>query len=361
MQPTVSVSIVNWNGLRHIKKCLDSVYQQRYKGNIEIIIVDNFSQDNSLQLVEDNFKGITILRNSSNKGFSYAHNQAVRASQGKFILFLNFDIFLEPMFIDEMVKTMQENHRIGVVSGKLYKQIDGNKSNIIDSTGIMMEHCFMRPRGEMEVDNLQYDSPTHKNVFGVCGAAAFCRREALEDIKYKDEYFDEDFINYVEDVDLSWRLQLRDWFCLYNPKAIAYHERGVTRKENRTMQRDYLVYGFRNRYCSMLKNLTIGNWKKNKKEILTREAFFLLSKIKEIPYSVKLKAIILALGMSGKMFTKRRIIQRRQIANEQRMADFFRYDKKSFNGFLLQNLSIKLAELKNKLKIKKFSRTDEPL
>lgn len=330
-----------------------SVYRQDYKGNIEIILVDNFSQDKSLLLIEKNYKDIIILRNSANKGFSYAHNQAVRASKGKFILFLNFDIFLEPMFISEMVKIMGENHKIGMVSGKLYKQIAENKSNVLDSTGIMMNHCFMRPRGETEIDNLQYDSPKHRNVFGVCGAAAFCRREALEDVKCKNDYFDEDFKNYVEDVDLSWRMQLYGWICVYNPKAIAYHERGVTRKNNKIMLRDYLVCGFRNRYCSMFKNLTAGIWKNNKDEIIARELYFLFSKIKEIPYFVRFKALILALLMLVKILPKRRIIQRRQIADEQYMTELLCYNKERFYMDWRQILKTKLAGLIDKLKIKK--------
>lgn len=358
MQPLVSISIVNWNGLRYIKKCLESIYRQDYKGNIEIILVDNLSQDNSLALIEKNYKDIITIRNSSNKGFSYAHNQAVRVSRGKFILFLNFDIFLEKMFISEMVRMMQKNNRIGMVSGKLYKQIDGNRSSVIDSTGIMMEYCFMRPRGETEIDNLLYDSPEHKNVFGVCGAAAFCRREALEDVKYKKEYFDEDFKNYVEDVDLSWRMQLRGWICVYNPKAVAYHERGVTRKNNKRMLRGYLVYGFRNRYCSMLKNLTAETWENNKGEILARELSFLLSRIREIPYSVRLKALIMALLMFVKMFPKRRIIQRRKIVDEQYMAGFFRYNKEKFYGSRRQILENKLTGLMNKLKIRRSAHAE---
>lgn len=356
MPPTVSLSIVNWNGMKYIKKCLHSVYQQDYKGKIEIIIVDNFSQDGSLEFIEKNCKDITILKNNVNKGFSYAHNQAVKISKGKFVLFLNFDVFLEPQFISEMVGVMERNSRIGMVSGKLYKQFNGDKSNVLDSTGIVMSHCFMKPRGEMEEDKKQYDAPEHSNIFGACGAAAFCRREALEDIKCKDEYFDEDFINYVEDVDLSWRLQLRGWLCGYNPNATTYHERGVTRKNNKTMLRDYLVYGFRNRYCTILKNLTSSSWKQNKVEILAREISFLVTRIREIPYSVKLEALIQALFMSGKMLPKRRIIQQSRIADEQYMASFFRYDKEGFRKEMRQNLEIMVRALKENFKIKKFAR-----
>jgi len=353
MLPTVSLSIVNWNGMQYIKKCLDSVYQQDYKGKIEIIIVDNFSQDGSLEFVEKNYKDIAILRNKTNRGFACGHNQAVKASNGQFILFLNFDVFLEPQFISQMVAAMEKNAKTGMLSGKLYKQFNGDKSNVLDSTGITMFRCFMSPRGEMEEDKKQHDAPEQANVFGVCGAAAFCRREALEDIRLKDEYFDEDFINYVEDVDLSWRLQLRGWVCCYNPNAIAYHERGVTRKNNKAMLRSYLVYGFRNRYCTMLKNFTWESLKKNKAEILFRELAFLFAKIREIPYSVRLEALIRALFMSVGMFVKRMAIQKVRIADEQYMESFFRYDKESFNKEMRHNLKMMLSTAKEKFKIKR--------
>jgi len=356
MYPLVSVSIVNWNGLRHIKKCLQSVYAQDYKGPIEIIVVDNASQDQSLEFIQDNFKDVIIIKNKENKGFAYAHNQAIRISKGEFNLFLNFDIFLEPMFISAMVETISKDALIGVVSGKLYKQLEGQKSTVLDSTGIMMQWCFMKPRGETEEDVAQYDTPEHRTIFGVCGAAAFCRKIALEDIKSGDEYFDEDFVNYVEDVDLSWRMQLRGWFCVYTPQAIAYHERGVTRKNNNKMLRSYLVFGFRNRYCSMFKNLTWHTIRANKIEIVGREISFLVTRIKEIPYSVKLDALIRAVLLLVKMIPKRMFIQRNRLADEEYMAVFFQYNKEAFRKEIRERCRMLSTEVGEKRRKKYFSR-----
>lgn len=355
MRNMVSVCIVNWNGMDYLSRCLDSIHKQDYRGKIEIIIVDNYSTDGSLEYLEGSQNGIKILKNNSNKGFSCAHNQGIKSCKGDYVLPLNFDIFLEPDFISEMVKVMEANPTVGIISGKLYKQIDGKRSKLIDSTGIMMEYCFMRPRGEMEEDIGQYDSPENFRVFGACGAAPFYRREMLEDIKCFNEFFDEDFVSYVEDVDLSWRAILRNWKCIYNPHAIAYHERGATRKKNSKMQEDYLVYGFRNRYCSMLKNMTPGYWRQNKFKIIGKELLFQLGSIKDISRVVRLKALCLALKMSRKMLAKRKIIQKRNLASDDYMDSLLCYNSLDLRKMMLRILSLEFESIKHKLKIKKHN------
>jgi len=324
---SVSVCIVNWNGMKYIPQCLNSIYAQDYRGEIEIIIVDNNSTDGSLEYLQICQNRIKLLKNKTNKGFSYAHNQAIKASKGAYILPLNFDLFMEKNFISEMVKTMEADPRIGVVSGKLYKQIDGNKSNLLDSTGITMKWFFMIPRGETEEDRGQYDGIDEHRVFGACGAAPFYRKAMLDDIRFLDEFFDEDFVNYVEDVDLSWRAQLRFWSCVYHPKAIAYHERGATRKSSNKIKRDYLVYGFRNRYASMVKNMTSGYWRKNRVKIMCRELLFLFSPYAGVSRTVRFKALFLALIMLRKMLPKRRVIQQRKLVTDGYMDIFFCYDE----------------------------------
>jgi len=348
-----SVCIVNWNGEKYLPMCLKSIYNQDYQGEIEIIMIDNFSTDGSLKYAENLQNGIKIFKNSMNKGFSYAHNQAIKASRGEYILPLNFDVFLEPNFISEMVRTMENDSRIGIISGKLYKQIDGNRSKILDSTGITMEHCFMRPRGELEEDTGQYDNPENFNIFGACGAAPFYRWAMLEDIKCFNEFFDEDFVSYVEDVDLSWRAQTRGWKCIYNPKAIAYHERGVTRKNNGKMKNAYLIYGFRNRYWSMVKNISLGYWKRNKFKIIGRELLFHLCSIREIPRFVRLKALCLTLKRLPKALSKRKVIQSRRIVSDEYLDKFLCYESLNFKKIVPPLLSLEIKNLKSKVIIEK--------
>lgn len=340
---TVSVCIVNWNGMKYLPACLDSLYAQDYPGQIEIIVVDNNSTDGSMEYLEKQNR-LKLIKNIANRGFSCAHNQAINASRGDYILPLNFDIFINENFISEMIKTVKSDSDIGIVSGKLYKQINGAKSNILDSTGITMKHFFMSPRGETEEDEKQYDDPKQRKVFGACGAAPFFRKKMLEDIQVDKEFFDEDFVNYVEDVDLAWRAQLRDWQCVYNPKAIAYHERGVTRKNCDKIKKGYLVYGFRNRYCSMAKNISSEYWKKNRAKIICREITFLFSSYHGISRVIRLRALFLALRMMKKMLVKRKFIQQRKLAKDDYMDKFFCYDETELKQLLKPLLSVLLLK-----------------
>lgn len=340
---TVSVCIVNWNGMKYLQKCLDSIYAQDYHGEVEIIIVDNNSTDGSVEYLKNQSR-IKLIKNNTNKGFSYGHNQAIRAGKGDYLLLLNFDIFINKNFIGEMIKTIESDPDIGIVSGKLYKQINGEQSNMLDSTGITMEYFFMRPRGETEEDKGKYDDIEKRRVFGACGAAPFYRMAMLEDVRIPDEYFDEDFVNYVEDVDLSWRSQLRGWNCVYNPKAIAYHERGATRKNSNKIQRGYLVYGFRNRYCSMVKNITSEYWKNNRAKILCREVTFLLSSYNGVSRIVRFKALFMAMVMLRKMLSKRKVIQKRKLATDDYMDSFFCYDKAELKQLARPMLSLLLLK-----------------
>jgi GT2 family glycosyltransferase len=107
------------------------------------------------------------------------------------------------------------------------------------------------------VDWGQYEET--EEVFGVCGAAAFYRRTMLEDIVVKQEYLDESFFLYLEDVDLDWRARLRGWKAYYVPKAIGYHQRGypnIFKSKNSAVLRHCL----KNRYLMMIKNEVPGDF-----------------------------------------------------------------------------------------------------
>ncbi|MDD4899133.1 MAG: glycosyltransferase family 2 protein [Candidatus Omnitrophica bacterium] len=320
----VSITIVNWNSSGYIEKCLDSIKKQLYPA-IELIVVDNSSTDSSLEYIAKNFPQVKIVKNKENLGFSKSHNLGIHLAKGEFILPLNFDVFLEPDFVGEMVKMMKNDSSIGIVSGKLYRQTNGNKTKILDSTGITMRHCFMHPRGQSEEDRGQYDNSEGALVFGACGAAPLYRKAMLEDIRSGREFFDEDFVNYVEDVDLSWRACLRNWKCVYNPSAVAYHERGATRKDNTPMKKDYLIFGLRNRYCCIIKNLPARYLKKNFGKIFLKETSFLLMPIKEIPRGLRFKSFLLTAPMLRAMLKKRALIQRNKLIKENELELFLDY------------------------------------
>jgi len=139
---------------------------------------------------------------------------------------------------------MERDPEVGCAGGKIYKN---EKEKILDSTGIFFSFFKMGPydRGEGEKDKGQYNKTQF--VSGITCACALYRRKCLEDIRLRDEYFDETYFAYYEDVDLAWRARIRGWRCLYEPEAIAYHRRrGKAIKDtplfSRAMANLYLTY-----------------------------------------------------------------------------------------------------------------------
>lgn len=261
----VSITIVTWNAEDYIVACLRSISLQKYP-HIEVIIVDNNSSDKSLEYLEsyiaNDHLDVKIIKNKKNVGFSKAHNQAIYISKGEYILPLNFDVCISESFIENMVREMKLNKKVGISSGKLFNSIKKEEESILDTTGVELRNLFCCDRGQGDIDKGQFNKKEY--IFGASGCAPFYRKEMLEDIKLNCEYFDETFNTYVEDVDLSWRAQIRGWKCLYNPNAVAFHHRGVTRKRQdeikKIIYKNYFIQGFRNRYLMILKNLSISTF-----------------------------------------------------------------------------------------------------
>ena len=227
MEKLVSVAIVNWNGEKYLYKCIKSLLEQNYK-NIEVIIIDNDSTDNSVKIIEDNFKDNVILFKNKNTGYAGGANKGIELSKGDYVIIANPDIVFGENYIENCIKKFEDDCTIGAVTGKLLKyDFDNDKKlNVIDSVGIAFNHYRQGiDIGQNEVDEGKYEED--KRVFGVCGAAAVFKREALEKIKINDEYFDNDFFAYKEDIDICWRLNLYGFKCYYVHDAIAYHGRGM--------------------------------------------------------------------------------------------------------------------------------------
>lgn len=225
----ISLVIINYNNKSYLKRCLSSIEEQTYN-NLEIIFIDNQSVDGSFDYMQEEYskENILLVYNEVNNGYAGAANQGIKLSKGKYVMILNPDIVMEKDFIYELYNFAEKNKDAGAISGKLLKY-DFNtdeKLNYIDSAGIdMYVNRRFKDRGQNELDEGQYDKT--EQVFGVCGAAPFYRREILEEVAIDGEYFDEDFFAYKEDIDLSWRINLAGYKNMYYPKAIAYHGRGL--------------------------------------------------------------------------------------------------------------------------------------
>lgn len=262
MTKLVSVVIVNWNGEKYLDKCIKSIFNQKYS-EIEVILIDNGSTDNSIKIVEEGFGNkVKIIRNE-NTGYAGGANKGIEHSNGEYIIIANPDIVFGINYIVRNIRKLEENDQFAAATGKLLKYDFDNDEiiNVIDSAGISLNHARQGSDiGQNEADIGQYEES--RRVFGVCGAASVFKREALEKIKIKDEYFDNDFFAYKEDIDICWRLNLYGYECIYVHDAIAYHGRGMNSSKgiintikNRKTQSEFLKgISFRNHFWMIMKN-----------------------------------------------------------------------------------------------------------
>ena len=152
----VTVTIVTYNSGRFIKRCLESVLEQKYP-KLEVVVVDNASTDGTVDILEPFADRCRLYYNDENLGFAAAQNQAIALAQGEFILTLNPDVLLLPNFVQALVDAAYMDPKAGTVCGKLLSILSNfemPERQLVDSTGIyftpMLRHL---DRGSQEVDN----------------------------------------------------------------------------------------------------------------------------------------------------------------------------------------------------------------
>jgi len=264
--PLVSIGLVTWNSAVHLPSCLGALARQEYN-NFELIIVDNASTDNSLELAAQYHPNAQVIRNAANTGFCHAHNQAIQASKGAYYLPLNPDVEMDAGFISNLVKALENLQGYGSAAAKLLLKSREENLYRFDSTGLFLDRRRRQYlRGHGEFDQGQYDNPGE--VFGVDGAAPLYRREMLEDIKIDGQYFDESFFAHKEDVDLAWRARLLGWRCWYQPLAVAYHQRSFRPGKREKVAASTRADAVKNRYLLLIKNETAAGWRRDWLQIL---------------------------------------------------------------------------------------------
>lgn len=320
----VSVTIVTFNSGRFIKRCLESVLQQKYP-NKEIIVVDNASTDGTVDILEQFEDSCQIVYNDENVGFAAAQNQAIALSSGDWVLTLNPDVLLLNNFIQAMIDAGQVHPKVGTVCGKLLTilaSFDLPDKPLVDSTGIyftpMLRHL---DRGSQEVDNGHY--LTHEYVFGATAAAALYRRAMIEDISVGDEFFDPDFFVYREDADVAWRAQLMGWRCIYTPHARGYHVRNVLPGNRRALPPAINMHSVKNRFLMRIKNMTPDLYRRNWVSITLRD--FVVVSACLLREHTSLKAFWYVARNWRRVLEKRREIMKRRRVNDDYIASWFSY------------------------------------
>ncbi|CAN5529633.1 glycosyltransferase family 2 protein [soil metagenome] len=247
MPPRVTVVIPNWNGKRFLKLCLGSLRDQSFRG-FETLLVDSGSKDGSLGFVAENFPEVKTISLEENRGFTGAVNAGIRASGNEFVALLNNDTEQDSGWLEALVRAAEDHPESGVFASKL---VDFHDRRFLDGAGDALRLSGLPYRlGHGEKDLGQFEAPGY--VFGACAAAALYRRDMLEEIGL----FDEDFVSYCEDGDLSFRAQIAGYRCLYVPDAVVYHMGGASTGGKRSATATRL--GTRNSLSLLVKNLPVS-------------------------------------------------------------------------------------------------------
>lgn len=326
-QPIVSIIIANWNGLKFLEKCLASLASQTYR-NFEIIIIDNGSNDGSVQFIRDKHPQVNILENKTNIGFASANNQGIKAARGKYIFLLNNDTIIDRDGLYNLVKKADASPLdVGMWACKI---LSLQYPPIIDSVGglLISNSGIAKGRGRNEKDIKQYDKD---EVFIPSACAGMYRKEMLEQIGL----FDEDFFAYCEDTDLGFRARLAGWKADSVPDAVVYHYYSGTAGRYSPIkaylvERNHIWVALKNFPFSMLVTLPLNTlWRyllqayavTSKKGAGARYAEE-FSKASLLPILLKANWDAIK-GLSG-IIRKRRHIQAKRVVSKKEIACWFK-------------------------------------
>lgn len=249
-KPAISAIVTNYNGweIGLLKKFFENFLKSDYK-NFEIFLVDNASLDKSVEEVRKKFGGdkrLRIIQNPINL-MSSGINIALKKAQGRYILFLNNDIYFEKGSLKKMLDYLKKNSKVAAVQGKILSFYDHKK---IDDVGETMD-LYGNPQtlGHKEDDTGQYENI--RDILSATGAACLMRSSVLD----KVGLLDPDFGIGYEDMDLSLRLRLAGFSIRYLPNVLIYHRRGASVSISSEKIRSQIKFDFnKNRLATIIKN-----------------------------------------------------------------------------------------------------------
>jgi GT2 family glycosyltransferase len=228
----VSVVIVSWNAREFLVQCLNSLSTAACRYPIEVIVVDNDSDDGSPTMVERQFPAVKLFRNQANLGFAKANNVGIRHSSGKYICLINSDVKVLPSCISKLVDYMEAHADAGMVGpqiiggdGRLQRSCRGfpttwNMFCRALALDVILPRC--RWFGGYLMPYWKHDHEKQVDILSGCFWTV--RRKALDTVGLLDE----DFFMYGEDMDWCKRFAKAGWGTVFVPKAEAIHYGGAS-------------------------------------------------------------------------------------------------------------------------------------
>ncbi len=234
----LSICIVNWNTKELLRQCLKSIYKKTVGIDFDIIVVDNASQDGSVEMLREEFPQCTAIGSNDNLGFSKANNLAIKKTKGKYILFLNPDTELKTNALAGMVMFLEKNSEYGAVGCKLLNRDESIQFTCARKFPSPFKHlCFL-----LMIDRIfpgfrlfsttemgYWDHLDSREVDCLSGACILTRKNLLDQIGG----FDENFFMYGEDVELCYRIKKNGWRISYLAEEEIFHFSGASSSQRK--------------------------------------------------------------------------------------------------------------------------------
>lgn len=251
--PKVAVVILNWNGLHFLEQFLPSVLNSTYS-NMEIVVGDNASTDESLKFIETNYPTVRIVVNNENYGFAGGYNKILEQVEADYYVLLNSDVEVSRDWIEPVIQLMESDKKIAVAQPKILSYTNKKQFEYAGAAGGYLDFlgypfCRGRVFDSVELDHGQYDE--FSEIFWASGAALFIKRDRWLEV----EGLDNDFFAHMEEIDLCWRLKNKGYQIVYCPSSRVYHLGGGTLNADSPFK-TYL--NFRNNLVLIQKNLSFG-------------------------------------------------------------------------------------------------------
>ena len=224
----LSVIIVNYNVRPYLTACLDSVQRALEGIESEVFVVDNHSDDDSVEVISRDYAWVHLINNRENLGFSKANNIAIRQAQGEYILLLNPDTVVAEETLKGVIDFMDQHPKTGGAGVRMHNA-DGTlapESRRAIPTPFVAARKMLGFTKRYYMSYLSWDAPAQIEV--VSGAFMLLRHKAI----YEVGMLDEDFFMYGEDIDLSYRLLQGGWQNWYLPYDIVHYKGQSTSKSD---------------------------------------------------------------------------------------------------------------------------------
>ena len=340
--PLVSVIILNFNAGELLLNCINSLTKLTYQ-NIELIVVDNNSTDNSQNECKQKFPQIKLIQNQKNSGYCGGNNIGIKEAKGEFVIILNPDTIVEPNLIKTLINEYSI-HGEGLYQPKILSLDD---KQILESTGNMIHiFGFGYARDKGNLDNNEINKVT--KVGYAAGTCLFSSKEIFLKLKLFDEFL---FL-YHDDLDLGWRAAQKGIISYIVPQAKIYHAESYSLKWS---QKKFFWLERNRRYCLMT-HYSKSTLNKIHRELLITEFLIWMVYISKGFLSAKIKAELDLIKNKELINKKQKEIEKEKVVSDIKLINTFpnRIEIPKFvsNNFLTQLFINSIEKLSIKAKNK---------